>query len=85
MQGDFVVTRVRDSGIGIKPEDLELLFRPFQQLDSGLARVYEGTGLGLSICKRIIEMLGGEISVKSELGQGSTFSFSLPARIGGRK
>jgi PAS domain S-box-containing protein len=84
VQGEFVVTRVRDTGIGIKPEDLGRLFRPFQQLDSGLTRVYEGTGLGLSICKRIIEVLGGEISVESEPGRGSTFSFSLPARTGGR-
>ena len=76
---DRIVTRVHDTGIGIRPEDLERLFRPFQQLDSGLARNHEGTGLGLSICKRIIEMMGGEISVESEWGRGSTFSFSLPA------
>jgi len=84
VRGDYVVTSVRDTGIGIKPEDLDRLFRPFQQLDSGLARVYEGTGLGLSICKRIIEVLGGEVSVESEPGRGSTFSFTLPARTGGR-
>ena len=81
-EGDRIVTRVRDTGIGIKPVDLERLFRPFQQLDSGLSRVYEGTGLGLSICKRIVEALGGEIWVESEVGRGSTFSFSLPVRPG---
>jgi len=79
-QGDYIVTRVRDTGIGIKPSDMGRLFRAFQQLDSGLARVYDGTGLGLSICKRILEVLGGEIWVESEWGRGSTFSFSLPAR-----
>ena len=81
-RGDRIVVSVRDTGIGIKPSDLDRLFRPFQQLDSGLARVYEGTGLGLSICKRILEVLGGEIRVESELGRGSTFSFSLPALKG---
>ncbi len=80
--GNHVVIGVRDTGIGIKSEDLERLFRPFQQLDSGLSRVYDGTGLGLSICKRIIELLGGEISVESQVGRGSTFSFSLPVRTG---
>jgi hypothetical protein len=69
---------VADTGPGIKPEDLGRLFQPFRQLDTGLTRRHEGTGLGLAICKRLIERLGGTISVRSECGRGSTFSFTLP-------
>ena len=70
--------RVIDTGIGIKPEDMGKLFETFQQIDIGLGRKYEGTGLGLSICKRLVELLGGEIRVESEWGVGSTFTFMLP-------
>lgn len=70
---------VQDTGIGLKPEDMDLLFKVFSQIDSGMTRQFEGTGLGLSICKRLLEMLGGEIRVESEgLGKGSLFSFTLP-------
>ncbi|MBN2538914.1 MAG: PAS domain S-box protein [Deltaproteobacteria bacterium] len=72
-----VTIRVIDTGIGIKDEDMETLFQPFRQVDSGLSRKYEGTGLGLSICKRLVELMGGEIRVTSVWGTGSTFSFSL--------
>jgi PAS domain S-box-containing protein len=70
--------RVKDTGIGIAPNELQNLFLPFRQVDSGLTRKYEGTGLGLSICKRLVELLGGKIWVTSESGQGSTFEFTLP-------
>ncbi len=73
-----VAIRVRDTGAGIKPEDLERLFQPFQQLEQGLSRPQEGTGLGLSICKKLLTLLGGEISLESEWGKGSTFSITLP-------
>ena len=73
-----LVVHIRDTGIGIKPENLDTLFRPFQQVDNGISRQYEGTGLGLSICKHLVELLGGQISVISEWGKGSTFSFTLP-------
>ncbi len=73
-----VMTQVIDTGIGIKAEDMNKLFLPFRQIETGLARKHEGTGLGLSICKRLVEMLGGEIKVKSEWGKGSTFTFTLP-------
>jgi len=70
--------RVIDTGIGIKPEDRGELFEAFQQIDTGLARQHEGTGLGLSICKKLVEMLGGEIRANSKWGVGSTFTFTLP-------
>ena len=73
-----VLVRVIDTGIGIKNEDMEKLFKPFRQIDAAITRKYEGTGLGLSICKKIIELLGGKIWVESEWGKGSTFSFTLP-------
>jgi signal transduction histidine kinase len=78
-EGECYVTWVTDTGIGIKNDDLERLFKPFHQVDNGLSRRYEGTGLGLSICKRLAELMGGEIGVKSDYGAGSTFWFSVPA------
>jgi PAS domain S-box-containing protein len=72
---------VTDTGIGIKAEDLQKLFQPFRQLDSGLTRQHEGTGLGLAICKRLVERLGGAISVTSQWGAGSTFQFTLPVNL----
>jgi len=78
IEGFELVTRVRDTGIGIKPEDMGKLFNSFQQIDSGLTRSHEGSGLGLSICKKLVDMMGGEISVESEWGRGSTFTFVLP-------
>jgi PAS domain S-box-containing protein len=73
---------VSDTGIGIKSEDLMQLFQPFRQIDTGLARNHEGTGLGLAICRRLAELLGGEILAKSEWGKGSTFAFVMPAKEG---
>jgi signal transduction histidine kinase len=68
---------VRDTGIGIKNDDLDRLFQPFHQLDTGLARRHDGTGLGLSICKRLVELMGGSIRAHSAPGVGSVFSFTL--------
>ena len=72
------VTSVRDTGIGISVENIPRLFRPFEQIDTGLSRQHEGTGLGLSICKRLLGLMGGTISVESEPGAGSVFTFRLP-------
>ena len=68
---------ISDTGIGIPPERLESIFEKFSQADSSTSRQFGGTGLGLSICKHIIELLGGQLSVISEVGQGSDFFFSL--------
>ncbi len=73
-----IITRVIDTGMGIKEQDMENLFKPFYQVDSRLVRQHEGTGLGLSICNKILDLLEGRIWVDSEYGKGSTFSFSLP-------
>lgn len=70
--------RVTDTGIGIRPEDLTLLFQPFHQLDTGLTRQHEGTGLGLAICRRLMGLMGGEISATSDWQSGSEFSVTLP-------
>ncbi|MCL2365585.1 MAG: ATP-binding protein [Oscillospiraceae bacterium] len=71
---------VTDSGIGISPEQQSHLFQSFQQADNKIARTYGGTGLGLSISKRLVEMMDGEIWVDSELGSGSTFSFTVKVK-----
>lgn len=68
---------VQDTGIGIELEKQEQLFQVFNQADTSITRRYGGTGLGLSICRRLTELMGGQISVKSRLGEGTTFSFSL--------
>lgn len=72
---------VKDTGIGIKPEDMEKIFQSFQQVDSKRNRNIEGTGLGLAISKQLLTLMNGDISVKSVYGEGSTFSFRVPQRI----
>jgi CheY-like chemotaxis protein len=69
---------VWDKGIGIKPEDMDKLFKPFIQLDGGLSREYSGTGLGLSLVKHLTEMHNGGIAVESDFGKGSRFTIILP-------
>ncbi len=69
---------VRDTGIGIPPERADRLFQVFSQLDSSSKRRYTGTGLGLAICKRLVEMMGGQIGLDAVTGKGAQFSFTLP-------
>jgi signal transduction histidine kinase/DNA-binding response OmpR family regulator len=76
---DFVRVSVTDTGIGIRPEDQKVVFEEFRQIDGSADRAQEGTGLGLAITKRLVEQQGGQISVESELGKGSRFTFTLLA------
>ena len=76
--GENVLVRVTDHGIGISREDEEKLFRPFSQIDTSMGRAYGGSGLGLAIAKGLIQVHGGKIWVESEPGKGSSFYFSIP-------
>jgi signal transduction histidine kinase len=76
--GPAVRLRVTDTGIGIKPDDMALLFVPFRQIDSTLSRKHDGTGLGLAICRRLTLLMGGTIEAHSEWGKGSVFTVTLP-------
>jgi signal transduction histidine kinase len=83
--GDGVITiTVRDTGIGIAPEDQATIFEEFRQVGRDNARKQEGTGLGLTLAKKFVELHGGRIWVESQVGQGSTFTFTLPVRSDGR-
>ncbi|MBU6339474.1 MAG: response regulator [Rickettsiales bacterium] len=74
----FIKFHVKDSGIGIEPNKLNIMFTKFSQADMSTTRKYGGTGLGLSICKELTELMGGRIGVTSDLGNGSNFWFNIP-------
>ena len=80
-QGDRIDLTVRDTGIGISRRNIERVFQPFAQADDRLARRYEGTGLGLSIAKGLIELHGGELSIESIVGEGTTLTIRLPKNL----
>ncbi|MEC7257847.1 MAG: ATP-binding protein, partial [Pseudomonadota bacterium] len=80
--GERIEFRVIDTGIGIAPGDIDRIFRDFETLDSSYARQADGTGLGLGIARRLTDLMGGQITAKSEPGKGSTFCLSLPLPAG---
>src|SRR5713101_7863217 len=77
----FVEVSVSDTGVGIAPEDQEAVFEEFRQVGTADKKA-EGTGLGLTLCRKFVELHGGKIRVRSELGRGSTFTFTIPVRRG---
>ncbi len=79
---DWIQFRVRDTGIGMTPEQTGKLFQAFQQADTTTSRKYGGTGLGLVICRKICQLAGGDVDVKSEYGKGTVFTVRLPADAG---
>jgi PAS domain S-box-containing protein len=78
---DYLRIVVTDHGIGMAPDSLEFLFKPFSQVDSGLARKFEGTGLGLAMVKLLADLHGGSVAVESAVGEGSRFTVWLPIRL----
>ena len=79
LDGDQVVIDVADTGVGIAPEMHDRIFEEFTQADSGSRRAQDGTGLGLALTRSLLKVMGGTITVESELGKGSTFSARLPS------
>jgi signal transduction histidine kinase len=80
-EGDLVAFEVEDTGIGIAPENLGALFKPFVQADASITRTHGGTGLGLVITRRLAELMGGGVAVRSALGKGSTFTLTVAAAL----
>ncbi len=78
---DWILLSVRDTGIGISKQQMEKLFQPFTQADASTTRKYGGTGLGLSLTRRYCRLMGGDVTVVSNPGQGSTFTLKLPAKV----
>jgi PAS domain S-box-containing protein len=81
VRSQAIVLSLTDTGIGIAPVDQDRIFNDFQQLDNSPTRPYGGTGLGLSICRRLAQMLGGRITMQSQVGKGSTFTLTLPVQV----
>jgi len=79
---DWILFHVRDTGIGLTPEQMDKLFQEFTQADASTTRKYGGTGLGLALSRRFCRLMGGDITVQSEYGRGSTFTIRLPMNVG---
>lgn len=77
-QKQYAQMKVRDTGVGIPKESCKVIFEPFRQASEGFSRLFEGLGIGLTVAKKFIDMMGGEISVESELGKGSEFTVNFP-------
>jgi signal transduction histidine kinase len=77
---EWIAMAVADSGIGMTPEQMGRLFQAFVQADESTTRKYSGTGLGLAISRRFCQMMGGDITVASNIGRGSTFTIRLPVK-----
>jgi len=80
--GDWLTFTISDTGIGMTPEQMSRLFEDFTQADPETARKYGGTGLGLALSRRLCRMMGGDITVTSDAGRGSSFLVRLPAHAG---
>jgi signal transduction histidine kinase len=78
---DWIRFQIKDTGIGIAPEQQNQLFSAFKQVDSSATRKFDGAGLGLAIAQQYCQIMGGNITLESELNKGSTFSMKLPAQI----
>ena len=84
VQGDAVEIEIKDTGVGIRPELIPVIFEPFRQAESTVGRSQGGAGLGLSIAKKLIDLLHGRVEVESDEGQGSTFRIALPIQHAAR-
>ena len=80
--GDRIIFTVKDTGIGMTPEQMDRLFEAFSQADTSISRRYGGTGLGLAVTRRFCHLMGGDVDVESVPGEGSTFTVELPATLG---
>ncbi|MDR9826122.1 LuxQ periplasmic sensor domain-containing protein [Vibrio sp. FNV 38] len=82
---DKMTVEIKDTGIGVAPNELDIIFEPFVQIESSMTRQHGGSGLGLAIVRSLVELLGGSINVESQVNQGTTFTLSLPIKVQSRR